>query len=115
MAAEKIQSGKVEIALLETVTTGVTCYGRVVKDPTTKTVRLYMVARSSSNITPTTVMAIVPEGFRPTGNEALYGTMMTSGNTIAAYYAILKSDGTVTQSLGSAIREVAVSGEYPIA
>lgn len=67
MATNKLKSGKAEIEYLTNVTSGVDTYGRVIKDPTTSTVRIFVVARSSSDMTGNTVLARIPEGLADRG------------------------------------------------
>jgi len=91
---------------------GITMFGAVVKDTNSNTARLYMTARSTSNITPRSILAVIPEGYRPAESTSLYGFFYTSSGVSAVYYGTAGSSGYITQALGSTIREVFLCGEY---
>ena len=91
---------------------GITMFGAVVKDTNNNTARIYMVARSTSNITPSSILAVIPDGYRPAVNTALYGFFYNSGGVSAVYYGTAGASGYITQALGSTIREVFLCGEY---
>ena len=91
---------------------GITMFGAVVKDTNSNTARLYMVARSTSNITPSSILAVIPDGYRPAVNTSLYGFFYNAGGVSAVYYGTAGSSGNITQALGSTIREVFLCGEY---
>lgn len=115
MATGTIKTGTAEIAYLTDVTSGVSTYGRVVKDPTTSTVRIFVIARSNSDMTMNTVLARIPEGFRPKQNEALYGSFVVGASSIAStYYAVVDTSGYVKQGLSGTLRAVFLTGEYAV-
>lgn len=113
MASEKIQSTRAITEELGSGSSGITQFGRVWKDPNTKTCRIQVVARKSTDISTNEVLATVPSGFRPKVNYSLYGYFYTGGNLIAAYYGTIFTNGDVRQNLGNSIREVFLVGEYP--
>ena len=112
MATGKIQSGAASIVSLSNGASGVTQYGYILKDPTTKTCRIFVVARSSSNISTSTILAVVPSGYRPKANVSLFGAVAAADGLMNAYFGTVKTDGSITQSAGSTIREVFFTGEY---
>ena len=114
MATGTIKTGTAQIAYLTDVTSGVSTYGKVVKDPTTSTVRIFVVARSSSDMTGQTVLARIPNGFRPKQNEAIYGIIAVGGTNVSTYYGIAYPNGEIKQSLSSSARACYFSGEYEI-
>lgn len=113
MANDKIQSTRAITAELGNGSSGITQFGRVWKDPNTKTCRVQVSARKSTDISTNDILATIPSGFRPTANYALYGYFYTGGNLVAAYYGIVNAAGDIKQSLGNSIREVFLVGEYP--
>ena len=112
MAVGKIQSTRAVSADLGDGTSGISHYGRVWKDPNTKTCRIQIAARKSSDIATSDVLATVPSGFRPTENSPIYGYFYTSSGLVAAYYGAVNANGDVRQYLGNTIREVFLVGEY---
>ena len=112
MATDKIQSGKASLISLLDGASGVTQFGYVCKDPTTKTCRIFVVARSSSNIATNTLLAVVPSEYRPKTNVSVFGVVSTASGGINAYHGTVTADGGIYQAAGSTIREVFLTGEY---
>lgn len=104
--------GSISIAALGNGSSGITHYGYVVKDVSTKSCRIFIVARSSSNISTTMVLATVPSGYRPAQNASLFGAVAAADGLMNAFYGTVKTDGSITQGAGSTIREVFLIGEY---
>ena len=98
---------------LTSPTSGITTNGRWFYDPNSSTVRVYLYARSSSNITASMTLATIPSEYRPSSNWALFG-FMTSGGSGVAYSGRVDTNGNITQQLGSQCREVFLCGEYAI-
>lgn len=92
---------------------GVTSYGTGVYDPNTSTVRLYLIARSTSNMGFSTVLATVPEAYRPSSTVTLYGAMCVNSLPFA-YTGRLYTTGNIVQDLSASAREVFLCGEYVI-
>lgn len=113
MATSTIQQKTAITGALTSATSEVEVGGRWVYDPNTRTVRVYMYARSSSNITTSTVLANIPSGYRPSGNWGLYGMIKTTEATWG-YYGRIDANGNITQQLGSIVRDVCLFGEYPV-
>lgn len=112
MATGSIKSGTSKIVSLESGASSVNHYGYVCKDPNTGTCRIWVVARSSSNISTTTVLAVVQSGYRPKTNVSLFGAVAAADGLMNAFYGTLKTNGEITQGAGSTIREVFLTGEY---
>lgn len=113
MATSKIKKTSGYVFLLGSGSSGVTSFGRGVYDPNTKTVRISVAARSPSDMTTSTILATIPEGYRPPGNISIYGTFSTGGG-MAAYYGTANTNGNITQSLGNSVREAFLYGEYSV-
>lgn len=92
--------------------TGITQNGHYIVDQTNRTVRIYCVARSSSDISSTTVLGNIPAPYRPTEGSTLAGFFYTSMNTALAYYGTVATNGNITQAGGNTMREVLLIGEY---
>lgn len=93
---------------------GITSYGRWVYSKSDNTVRIYLIARSASDIGLSSVLGEIPEGYRPSDNIALYGSMTLSSGTTAVYYGSVNSSGKIKQSLSTSAREILLVGEYPL-
>ncbi len=93
---------------------GITTFARGIYDPVSRTVRIYLSARSTSNITTAMALATIPEAYRPAETKTLLGCMVNNANLNAVYYGYANTDGTITQRLGNTIREVFLCGEYTI-
>ena len=91
----------------------VTSNGFLFYDPASKSIRIYLSARSTSNITTNTVLATIPDGYRPSENTLLVGFFYASGVN-AAYFGTAQTSGNIVQQLGNTIREVFLIGEYSI-
>lgn len=94
---------------------GVTLKGTLTYDPVAKTVRIYLSARSGSDISTSTVLANIPAAYRPSSTVAMVGYFTLSNNVSATYEALITTQGNVTQTLSSTVREVFIVGEYSIA
>lgn len=113
--ADKIKKQeKANIAYLTDVTSGVSTYGRVIKDPHTGTARIYVVARSNSDISTNTILALIPDGYRPKTVTAIYGFIITSSNVNTSYYGTVETDGRVLQNLTTTARACFFCGEYEV-
>lgn len=95
--------------------TGVTLKGTLTYDPVAKTVRIYLSARSGSDISTSTVLANIPAAYRPSSTVLMVGFFTLSNGVSATYEALITSQGNVTQSLSSTVREAFIVGEYSIA
>lgn len=114
MATSTIPQKTATSGAITSATSGVDVGGRWVYDPNTETVRIYMYAHSSSNITTSTVLANIPSGYRPSSNYGLYGLMKTTSDT-RGYYGRIDANGNITQQLGSIVRDLCLFGEYSVA
>ena len=92
---------------------GVTSFGTGIYDPNTSTVRIYLAARSASNIGFTTILATVPEAYRPSAVATLFGFFGVNSAPIA-YTGRLFTNGVILQDLSASAREVFLCGEYVI-
>lgn len=88
--------------------------GYGIYDEKTDSVRINGRVTSSTDITTSTNLFTIPEGYRPASNQPVYATFVTSSSTVAAYWLIVGADGTVKQPLGNSIRTIFFSGEYPL-
>ena len=110
-------SVKSNIAIIEATTngaSGITQEGKVVKDPSTGTCRIYFRCQSDSNIGTGVVLGNIPDGFRPKENVSVYGIFKTSStsNPFYSFHGNVATTGAITQSAGSTIRDVFLVGEY---
>lgn len=93
--------------------TGISNYGYATYDPNSNTVRVYLSARNTSaNIPTTAVLGTIPAGYRPSVDTYLAAFLSIADGTSHAYRGVVKTDGTIHQSLGNTIREVMLVGEY---
>ena len=106
-------SDKVVVGALSGAASGVTTLGSYVYDPSIRTVRIYCASRSTDNITTSTVLANIPSAYRPKSNAYLVGFYTTAGSGVA-YQGQVWTNGNVTQTLGNAVREAIIVGEYSI-
>lgn len=86
-------------------------FGYYVYSPSDRMVRIYISARSSSNITTSTVLGVIPSGYRPSSNATLVGAMGT-GTGMAAYKGHVNTSGEIYQDIGNTLREIFLVGEY---
>ena len=114
MATSTIPQKTATGGAITSATSGVDVGGRWVYDPNTKTVRIYMYAHSSSNITTDTILANIPSRYRPSSNYALFGLIKTTGDT-RGYYGRIETNGNITQQLGTIVRDLCLFGEYSVA
>lgn len=91
--------------------TGVTVYGRATKDETSGVVRVFLTARSASAFGVSTVLGVLPAGYRPASTALLAG-MFVAGGVAAAYYGAVSATGEITQSLGNSVTEAVLVGEF---
>lgn len=83
-------------------------------DKATDTVRLYMFGADSANISSSTTLFTVPEGYRPSGNVPAIAVMATDSSNGIVYYLTVGADGTVKQNLTSYLRRVVAVCEYKL-
>ena len=93
---------------------GITGGIRLFRDNSTNTVRCYGYFRRSTDINLSTTIFTVPSGFRPPGNYAVPMFLYTSGNVCAGFYGVLTSQGVITQSLGTTVREGFIAAEWKL-
>lgn len=86
---------------------------RLWKDNATGTVRGYGYFRGSTNIGINTTIFEIPSDYRPSVSWNVPMFLKTDTSS-AAYYGVIATNGTLTQKLGSSIREGFVSFEYEI-
>lgn len=82
-------------------------------DKSTDTVRLYMYGMDSVNIGTSVVLFTIPSKYKPPQNigaPMVYSTASASG----VYYALIYTDGTVSQSASSSLRSFVAFGEYKL-
>ena len=107
-------SDKAVVSDLTGAASGVTTHGNYVYDPSARTVRIYLASRSANDMGPSTVLANIPAAYRPKSTVYLVG-FYTTGGTGVAYQGRVETNGNVTQTLGSSVREAIIVGEYSIA
>lgn len=100
--------------LLGAGASGVTSLGVGYYDPNSHTVRIYLYARSNSNINTSTVLATIPSQYRPADNFALFGMFSTGSVRGVANYGTARTNGNVTQVFSNEVREALLVGEYDI-
>ena len=83
------------------------------KDKISRTIRGFGFVNHTSNISTSTVLFELPEGWRPYKNENACIIYSTSNNLLALYRGSIGTDGKMYQSAGSTIQHVFVSFEYP--
>lgn len=94
---------------------GITGYSKIFKDPFTNTVRIYLTARSQTDIASGDTIAIIPENYRPTsGNVAGYGLLIVSAGTNTPYQLIIGNDGTIKQTYSGTVRSVFMVTEFQL-
>lgn len=93
----------------------VTAFGHGVYDAVTGAVRLYLDARSTSDIATNTVLAVVPAEYRPTAvvNRATSVITNAAGSTFV-YHCTIGTNGEIKQDLTSTAREIFMVYEYII-
>ena len=91
----------------------VTSFSTGIYDPNNSTVRIYLVARSTSDMGFSTVLATVPEAYRPAQQVTLYGAMKVN-NLPFCYVGRVLANGDIVQDLSSTARDVFLCGEYVI-
>lgn len=89
---------------------GVIGYGY--KDNTTGTVRIYFTARFTTDIGTSTSLFSIPSEYRPSANNPAPCVVVTNANASTTGYAIITSEGTVTQGLSSYCRGITGFAEY---
>lgn len=93
---------------------GVTTNGYYIYSRSTGTVRIYLTADSSSDISTSTVLGVIPTGYRPSATTKLPGTITTANGSTHSYYGEVATNGNITQKLSSSARSVVLFGEYEI-
>ena len=92
---------------------GVTTFGTGIYDPNNSTVRIYLIARSSSNMGFSTVLATVPDEYKPSADVNLYGAMKVNDLPFC-YTGKVTPYGNIFQLLSASTRDVFLCGEYVI-
>lgn len=87
---------------------------RLTKDKATNTVRCYGYFRSSTDIGISTVLFIVPSGYRPKEQRAVPMYLTTGGGITTSYYGYANTDGTIIQQLGASVRSGFFSDEWSV-
>lgn len=113
MATSKIQHTEATVTTLDAGASGITAYSRLVYDPNTRTVRIFLSARSSSDIGLADALAVVPAAYRPSADVDFPG-YISRGTAAAAYRCIVKTDGRILQGYTGYAREAITCGEYQI-
>lgn len=93
---------------------GITLNGTLTYDKVANTVRIYLSARSNSDITTSSALAFVPTEYKPKANARLVCMVKTSSDYVAVYSALISTTGKITQDLSASAREVLVVGEYSL-
>lgn len=94
---------------------GITVFGHGVYDPVSRAVRIYLNARSSSDISTASTLAIIPDGYRPTSNlSRVTAVIVNSSNYTFVYHCAISTAGVIRQELTSSAREVFIAYEYVI-
>lgn len=95
-----------------TPSTGIDGGLRLWRDRASGTVRCYGYFRKATDITQATTIFEIPSGYRPNENYAAPMFLATSSGA-TAYYGVVTTAGTMTQSLGNTTRAGMVCGEWP--
>lgn len=85
----------------------------LVKDNISRSVRGFGYFRKSTDIASDTTIFTIPAELRPAENVDGAGFYQT-GSTSTSYTVAVKSNGTVSQALGSTIRSGIILFEYPL-
>ena len=85
-----------------------------VYDANTKIVTIHFACRSSSNISTSQTLLVVPAEYRPSTNKTLPASLYLSGGGSMAYRVTLSTTGYITQAGSSSTRGVFGSGSYKI-
>lgn len=94
---------------------GITVFGHGVYDPVSRAVRIYLDARASSDITTGSVMAVIPDGYRPAYNlTRVSSIIVNSSGSVYVYHSTITPAGQIRQDLTSTAREVFIAYEYVI-
>ena len=84
------------------------------KDNATGTVRVYFVARFSSNVGANVSMFSIPADYRPSGNNGGPCIVITDTGAAVAGYATIGTDGTVKQAMTGYCRGIVGFAEYQV-
>lgn len=94
---------------------GVSHFGHGIYDPVSRTVRIYLDARSTSDIGVNTVLGVIPAQYRPASAVTSATSVCVLSNSVAGcYYAEIGSNGEIKQKFATTVREVMITGEYII-
>lgn len=101
-------------ASLTTALSDGSCRGLV--DKTTKTVRITLYARNTSQNIPTnTTLFSLPQSARPSSRVAIPAVFILENGTVAAYYLTVETSGAIMQGFSTSIRNIFAVGEYATA
>lgn len=87
---------------------------RAWRDPIKKTVRIEGYFSSTSNLTSSDILFVLPEGWRPSTTFGV-PAMFTTNTATASYYVTVNQNGNVTQTLSSTTRMGFFSGTIDLA
>ena len=95
--------------------TGITVFGHGVYDPVSRAVRIYLNARSASDISTASTLAVIPDGYRPATNlNRVTSVIVNAGGQVFVYHSAISTAGVIRQELTSTAREVFIAYEYVI-
>ena len=83
------------------------------KDKISRTIRGFGFVNHTSNISASTVLFELPEGWRPFKNESVCIIYSASNNLLGLYRGSIGTDGKMYQGAGSTIQHVFVAFEFP--
>ena len=94
---------------------GVSHFGHGIYDPVSRTVRIYLDARSTSDIGVNTVLGTIPAQYRPASTvTSATSVCILANSAVGCYYAEIGSTGEIKQKFATTVREVMITGEYVI-
>ena len=94
---------------------GITAFGHGIFDPVNRAVRIYLVARSTSDIGTASTLAVIPDRYRPLTNlNRVTSVIVNAAGSTYVYHSAISTTGAIRQELTSTAREVFISYEYVI-
>lgn len=89
--------------------------GHLTFDPSTNTVRIFMVCQSSANVPMSQALGIIPEPYRPKETKTVYCNLRMNNNAmLQTYIGTVDTSGNIRQSGTNAMLSCLVVGEYSI-
>lgn len=94
---------------------GITVFGHGIFDPVSRAVRIYLDARSTSDISTASTLAVIPDGYRPTTNlNRVSSVIVNAAGSTFVYHSAIATTGVIRQELTATAREVFIAYEYVI-